>query len=75
MAAILFGFAIGLPLGFAYIDSVGGLENPQEAIALSFDIIERLGVWAFAIDALILGGIGYYVLNRRKEQSDPEADE
>lgn len=74
-AAILFGFAIGLPMGIIYIDAAGGIKSPEEAVALSLKIIQDLGIWAFAIDFLILSSIGYFLFSRRKAQSDPEADD
>jgi len=38
---VLCGIGLGIPLALLYIISVGGVDNPTDAIALSIQIIEK----------------------------------
>jgi len=75
---VLCGIGLGIPLALLYIISVGGVDNPTDAIALSIQIIENIGPWAFLIDAVIFIVLARLIsrrINRQKERSDHEADD
>ena len=67
---LFFLFAACLCISFFYILSIGGVNNPQQAVEISFALIESIGVWGVIADVVIVGGLYYFFFNRRKEQSD-----